>query len=102
VSAGVPVRPARKPHATQAPPQDRLRACVRWLDSSRMGEHIERIANTPAKLLAVWGACALGEWDVYADQLSKRQIREAIRGIPPQFNDGPNGLEPFYTKRGHP
>ncbi len=80
-------------------PKEKLRACLRWLDYSRMDETIERVANTPAKLVAVWAAVSAGEWDVFADQLSERQLREAIRGIVPQFTEGPNGLVPVYEKR---
>ena len=31
--------------------------------------------------------------------MSPLQIREAIKGIPPKFTEGPNGLVPVYEKR---
>lgn len=34
------------------------------------------------------------EWDVYPDRWAPRQIREALKGIPPRFNDD---MTPLYT-----
>jgi len=41
----------------------------------------------------VWMACG---WDIYPDTWTDRQIREALRGIPPQWDDNE---EPVYQKR---
>jgi hypothetical protein len=81
-------------------PSEKLRACLRWLDYSRLTEAFDRVADSPAKLVSVWAAVSAGEWDVFADQLTLRQVREAIKGIVPQFKEGPNGLEAVYSKRG--
>lgn len=80
-------------------PLEKMRAAVRWFDHSRMTERIDRIVDTPAKLLRVWSCANRCEFDIFADEMHDRQLREACRGIVPKFTEGPNGLVPVYEKR---
>ncbi len=51
---------------------------------------------TPEQLLKLHDAWTATAWDFRPDQWSERQVREALRGVVPQWNAG--GEEPVYTR----
>ena len=48
------------------------------------------------QIIAIHKAWMLSEWDINADRWAARQIREAIRGIPPRWDENE---EPVYAAR---
>lgn len=47
------------------------------------------------QLLAIHRAWMLSEWDIYPDSWTARQVREALKGLPPQWD---NDEKPVYVR----
>lgn len=48
---------------------------------------------TAAQLLQINRMLILSEWEIYPDKWSTRQVREALKGMPPRFD---NDERPVY------
>lgn len=72
---------------------EEMRLCV-----SNMNVNRESFNNrfTAAQLLQINRMLILSEWEIYPDQWSARQVREALNGTPPQFDENER---PVYGRR---
>jgi len=79
--------------ATTQTGMEQLRALVNAFDHCR-----ESFFDpfTPVQLLAIHAAWMASKWDYRPDSWTGRQVREALRGIAPQWNDDSS---PRYTPR---
>lgn len=75
----------------------KLRAVVSYFDRCRESFN-DRF--TPAQLVKLHDAAMASEWDIYADQWSERQLREALRGIAPAWTDEGEPLHKPAVLRG--
>ena len=84
---------------------DRLRRVVSNMDHVRESFN-ERF--TPLQLVAIYEALAASEiyealaaseWDIYPDAWSPRQIREALQGVPPDFDEEGRAVYPMTGAR---
>ena len=69
---------------TARPHIDHLRLMVRNLD------HCNETFNQQFSYQELWlihRAWMLSGWDIYPDQWSERQVREALNGRPPEWDD---------------
>lgn len=53
---------------------------------------------TAAQVLTLCNAIIAGEWDVYPDQLTAWQVRDALRGKPPLFGEGIHDPQRYPSK----
>lgn len=51
------------------------------------------------ELLAIHRAWMLSEWDIFPDNWTPRQIKEALKGLPPQWD---NDEKPNYVRMPKP
>jgi hypothetical protein len=70
-----------------------LRGVVRLFDGCREGFN-ERFSAP--QLIKLWRAYKASDWDYAPDQWTPRQVREALRGIPPQWDED---CKPKHTPR---
>ncbi len=77
---------------------DLLRYAVNLYD--QCNESFNQSFKSPIDLIRLADVCQRMDWDVYPDQLSERQIQEAINfGTIPDFKELPNGyLKAIYKE----
>lgn len=63
---------------------DQLRVIVQNMDATRESFNDE---YTAAQLVTIYSMQLESEWDFYPDQWTARQVREALAGKPPRWND---------------
>lgn len=63
---------------------EELRLAVSNLNATREGFNDQ---FTAAQLLQINRMLVLGEWDILPDMWTRRQVKEALAGVPPQFDD---------------
>jgi hypothetical protein len=78
---------------------DLLRLIVGNLDRCRedfMHPAPPRKPFTPEQLIQIGRMRLLSEWDIYPDEWTPRQVKEALAGKPPRWKDTKNGERPVY------
>ncbi len=73
---------------------EELRTIVGAMDQCRESFMDPFTAEEIVKIWRAWRAC---EFDIYPDQWSKRQVKEALRGIVPRFD---SNEKPVYASAG--
>lgn len=77
----------------EKPAIDHLRLMVQNFD--RCSETFNQ-RYTAAQLFAIHKAWMLSDWDVFPDCWTSRQLREALKGIPPQWDENE---KPVYSNK---
>lgn len=76
---------------------EKLRRAVRILDNNSESFNYRFTAH---ELLAICEALLRSEHDISPSEWTDRQVREAIKGIPPKWGEDFRGnLKPVYTKK---
>lgn len=63
---------------------EELRLIVSNMDATREGFNDDK---TVEQLIQIGRMLLASEWDIYPDQWTRRQVREALKGRPPTWDD---------------
>lgn len=73
---------------------DELRLIVQNMNVTRESFNDQ---YTLEELIQIYRMHLLSEWDFYPDEWTSRQVKEALKGIPPKWNKKTE--KPYYGKK---